>query len=119
VSTLKNVVLVPSEAVQIGPDFSFVYVAKSDNTVEIRKIKPGADQEVNGNEMTAIDDGLSPGELVVTNGVDQLHAGSKLVVTRLGTTRPTTRGSSTRPSGHVRRSLTADSTQQANPRNSE
>jgi multidrug efflux system membrane fusion protein len=119
VNTLKNVVLVPSEAVQTGPDFSFVYVAKSDNTVEIRKIKPGADQIVNGDDMTAIDDGLSPGELVVTNGVDKLDAGTKVSVTRVGTTRPTTRSSTTRPAGHVRRSLTADSTSQANPRNSE
>jgi multidrug efflux system membrane fusion protein len=120
VKTMKNVVLVPSEAVQTGPDFSFVYVAKSDNTVEIRKIQPGADQEVDGQDMMAISDGLSPGELVVTNGVDKLDAGTKVVVTRIGTstTRPTTRFSTTRPGGHVRRSLTGDSTPQADSRNS-
>jgi multidrug efflux system membrane fusion protein len=120
VNTLRNVVLVPSEAVQTGPDFSFVYVAKPDNTVEIRKIKPGADQEVNGADMTAVDEGLSAGELVVTNGVDKLEAGSKVVVTRVGaTTRPTTRTSTTRPGGRSHRSTTGDSTPQASPRNSE
>ncbi len=119
VNTLKNVVLVPSEAVQTGPDFSFVYVAKPDNTVEIRKIKPGADQEVNGADTTAIDEGLSAGELVVTNGVDKLEAGSKVVVTRLGANRATTRSSTTRPSGRSHRSSTGDSAPQASPRNSE
>jgi multidrug efflux system membrane fusion protein len=119
VKTLKNVVLIPSEAVQTGPDFSFVYVAKSDNTVEIRKIKPGDDQDVDGQDTTAINDGLSAGELVVTNGVDKLDAGTKVAVTRVGTTRPTTRSSTTRPGGHVRRSLTGDSAPQASPRNSE
>ncbi|MGD0461227.1 MAG: efflux RND transporter periplasmic adaptor subunit [Tepidisphaeraceae bacterium] len=119
VSTLKNVVLVPSEAVQTGPDFSFVYVAKPDNTVEIRKIKPGADQEVNGEDMTAIDEGLSAGELVVTNGVDKLEAGSKVVVTRVGAKGPTTRTSTTRPGGRSRQSVSGDSTPQGSPRNSE
>jgi membrane fusion protein, multidrug efflux system len=120
VKTLKNVVLVPAEAVQTGPDFSFVYVAKSDNTVEIRKIKPGADQEVNGQDTMAIDDGLSPGELVVTNGVDKLDAGTKVVVTRVGsgTTRPTSRPSTTRPGGHIRRALTGDSAPAPDSRNS-
>jgi len=120
VNTLKHVVLIPTEAVQTGPDFSFVYGAKPDNTVEIRKIKPGADQEVNGADMTAVDEGLSAGELVVTNGVDKLEAGSKVVVTRVGaTTRPTTRTSTTRPGGRSHRSTTGDSTPQASPRNSE
>jgi membrane fusion protein, multidrug efflux system len=118
VKTLKNVVLVPSEAVQTGPDFSFVYVAKSDNTVEIRKITPGADQEVNGQDMMAINDGLSPGEFVVTNGVDKLDAGTKVTVTRLATSRPTTRSSTTRPGGHIRHSLTGDSTPPASSRDS-
>jgi multidrug efflux system membrane fusion protein len=113
------VVLVPSEAVQTGPDFSFVYVAKPDNTVEIRKIKPGADQEVNGEDMTAIDEGLSAGELVVTNGVDKLEAGSKVVVTRVGAKGPTTRTSTTRPGGRSRQSVSGDSTPQGSPRNSE
>ncbi len=52
VKTLKNVVLVPTEAVQTGPRFSFVYIVKPDNTVEIRKIKPGAEQIVDGQDLT-------------------------------------------------------------------
>jgi membrane fusion protein, multidrug efflux system len=118
VNTLRHVVLVPSEAVQTGPDYSFVYVVKADNTVEIRKIKPGADQVVNGDDLTAIDQGLSAGESVVTNGVDKLQAGSKVDATRGGTTRPTTR-STTRPGGHQRQSLTNDSNRPGDPRTGE
>jgi multidrug efflux system membrane fusion protein len=115
VNTLKHVVLIPTEAVQTGPDFSFVYVVKSDNTVEVRTIKPGQSEIVDGQDMTAIDNGLSAGETVVTNGVDKLQAGSKVDPTRGGTTRPTTRSGTTRPGVHVRRSLTSDSDQPANP----
>jgi multidrug efflux system membrane fusion protein len=120
VKTLKNAVLVPAEAVQTGPDFSFVYVAKSDNTVEIRKVQPGPDQEVDGQDTMAITEGLAPGELVVTNGVDKLDAGTKVVVTRVGsgTTRPTSRPSTTRPGGHIRRALTGDSAPAPDSRNS-
>lgn len=117
--TLHRAVLVPSEAVQTGPDFTFVYVVKSDNTVDVRKITPGPDELVDGQDLTAINDGLSPKELVVTNGVDKLQAGSKVQPTVQSTTRPTTRMSTTRPGGHVRRSLTSDSDQQNTPRNGE
>jgi membrane fusion protein, multidrug efflux system len=119
VTTLRNAVLVPSEAVQTGPDFSFVYVIKSDNTVEVRKIKPGQDEIVNGQDITAIDDGLAPKELVVTNGVDQLKAGSKVDPTIRTMAQPTTRTSTSRPSGHVRRALTNDSDSQNTPRTGE
>lgn len=129
VKTLKNVVLVPSEAVQTGPQFSFVYVVKSDSTVEIRKIKHGVDQVVDNQDLYEIDQGLSPGELVVTNGVDKLEAGTKVDATQVATTRPTTRGSTTRGSttrssaagagGHARRALSGDSDQQSSTRNSE
>jgi multidrug efflux system membrane fusion protein len=124
VNTLKHVVLVPSEAVQTGPDFSFVYVVKPDNTVEIRKIEPGRDAIINGQDMTAISTGLAAREIVVTNGVDKLQPGSKVDATRGGTTRPSTRSSTTRPGmsgggGHIRASLTNDSAPQASPRNGE
>ena len=115
VTTLKHVVLAPSEAVQTGPDFSFVYVVKPDNTVEIRKIKPGKDEIVGGQDVTEIDEGLSAKETIVTNGVDKLQAGSKVDPTVRSTTRPSTRASTTRPGGHVRRSLTNDSSPQNTP----
>jgi multidrug efflux system membrane fusion protein len=115
VSTLKKVVLIPAEAMQTGPDFSFVYVVKPDNTVDIRKIEPGPDAIVNDQDMLSVTSGLAAGDVVVTNGVDKLQAGSKIDATRHGTTRPTSRSSTSKPSkgGHIRSSLTSDSTPQS------
>lgn len=93
----KNVVVVPVVAVQLGPDSSFVYVVKKDNTVEVRDIKEGAQE----NQLAVIESGLKPGETVVTEGVDKLQAGTKVVV-RLASAAPTTRPgatATTRPAG--------------------
>ena len=66
--------VVPSQAVQIGQDKSFVYVVKSDMTVEVRTVKPGTIID----NMTVIEDGLKPGEQVVTDGQLRLVPGAKV-----------------------------------------
>lgn len=68
--------VVPSQAVQIGQDKSFVYVAKQDGTVEMRTVKTGTAIE----SMTVIEDGLKPGEQVVTDGQLRLVPGAKYQV---------------------------------------
>src|SRR5882672_3617496 len=72
--TQSAAVVVPSPAVQIGQDKSFVYVVKSDSTVEMRTVKTGATIDT----MTTIEDGLKPGEQVVTDGQLRLVPGSKV-----------------------------------------
>jgi membrane fusion protein, multidrug efflux system len=76
VDTRRAAVLVPNAAVQRSPQAAFVYVVKPDNTVEARNV------EVQGSEgdQTAISRGLSAGEIVVTDGVDRLQPGMKVVV---------------------------------------
>jgi len=74
VDTRKNVVLVPTAAVQRSPTTSFVYVVKSDDTVEVRPIKLGPTER----DTVAVSEGLSGGEMVVTDGVDKLQAGAKV-----------------------------------------
>ena len=69
-------IVVPSQAVQIGQDKSFVYVAKADGTVEMRTVKTGTSIE----SMTVIEDGLKPGEQVVTDGQLRLVPGAKYQV---------------------------------------
>ena len=39
IDTLRNVVVVPTAAVQRGPNGTFVYVVKDDNTVTVRRVK--------------------------------------------------------------------------------
>ena len=74
VDTKRDAIVVPSAAVQRGPNSIFVYVVQPDDTVELRTIKPGI---VEGAE-TAIESGLSPGEIVVTEGVDKLQPGTQI-----------------------------------------
>lgn len=72
----KNSIIVPAAAVQRGPQGTFVYVVKADHTVEVRDVTVGP---TTGTE-AAIDSGVSGGELVVTDGVDKLRAGSMVQV---------------------------------------
>jgi multidrug efflux system membrane fusion protein len=58
----------------VGQDKSFVYVVKFDSTVEMRVVKSGAVADA----MTVIDDGLKPGEQVVTDGQLRLVPGAKV-----------------------------------------
>jgi multidrug efflux system membrane fusion protein len=86
--TKKNVVLVPTAAVQHGPDGSpFAYVIRPDQTAEIRNITEGPAE----GDYTSVT-GIQPREIVVTDGTDKLVDGSKVTVTMAGgTTQPTTR----------------------------
>lgn len=70
-----GVTLLPSAAIQQGSNGAYVYVVNPDSTVTLRQIKTGAVQ----GENTAVTSGLAVGETVVTDGVDRLSEGSKVV----------------------------------------
>jgi multidrug efflux system membrane fusion protein len=70
--TKKNVTVVPSAAVQRGPQGNYVYVMKPDKTVEVRNVNIPVTQ---GN-LSEIATGVSPNDLVVTDGQDKLQQGS-------------------------------------------
>ena len=72
---LKNAALVPSQAVQISQSGPFVFVVKSDNTVDLRTVKPGQRQEGN---LTVIESGVKPDETVVVTGQLALAPGAKV-----------------------------------------
>jgi multidrug efflux system membrane fusion protein len=74
VETRKNSLVIPAAAVQRGPQGTYVFVVKADKTVEVRPITVAISQ----NNLTAVDNGLSPNETVVTDGQDKLQAGSKV-----------------------------------------
>jgi multidrug efflux system membrane fusion protein len=74
--TKRNVVAVPTPAVQRGPEWTFVYVVKDDSTVELRKVALGPTV---GNS-TAIESGLDEGEVVVTDGIDKLTPGTQVTL---------------------------------------
>jgi multidrug efflux system membrane fusion protein len=72
----NQAIVVPTQAVQVGQDKSFVYVVKFDNTVEMRTVTTGTAMQ----NMTVIEDGLKPGEQVVTDGQLRLVPGAKVQV---------------------------------------
>lgn len=72
--TEKNATVVPAAAVLQGPQGSYVYVVKTDNTVEARLVNISISQGT----QTAIASGLSPSEVVVTDGQDKLQNGSRV-----------------------------------------
>jgi len=72
----SEAIIVPAAAVQRGPQGTFVYVVKADQSVDVRPITVGP---MEGND-ASVDSGLSAGELVVVDGVDKLRAGTKVQV---------------------------------------
>lgn len=72
--TKKNVTVVPSVAVQRGPQGNYVYVMKADKTVEVRPVNVAITQ---GN-LSQIASGLQPNDVVVTDGQDKLQQGSRV-----------------------------------------
>jgi membrane fusion protein, multidrug efflux system len=72
--TRKDATVIPSAAIQRGSSGNFVYVVKADKTVGIRQITAGPTE----GELTAINDGIAPGETVVVDGLDKLRDGAKV-----------------------------------------
>lgn len=73
---IKNAVLAPYAAVQIGETGPFTFVLKSDSTVELRPIKLG---QRYGDDIV-IEEGVKAEEKVVTGGQLMLRSGSRVKV---------------------------------------
>ena len=73
-TTIPDAVVVPSQAVQTGQAGSYVFVVKTDRSVEMRPITAGG---IHGGE-TIIEKGVRPGEMVVTDGHLQLVPGARV-----------------------------------------
>jgi membrane fusion protein, multidrug efflux system len=75
-ATDSNATVVPAVAVQAGPEGQYVYVVKSDQTVELRPVTVA---RTAGRE-TVLRSGVKPGEIVVTDGQLRLVPGSRITV---------------------------------------
>lgn len=76
VLTRKNVTAIPTAAVQQGSAGAFVFLVQPDDTIAVRQVKLGA---INSG-MVAVNEGLQPGDRVVTEGTDRLRAGAKVEI---------------------------------------
>ncbi len=72
--THKNTTVIPSVAVQTGPQGSYVFTVKPDKTVAVSPVTVSFTQ----NNVASITSGVAPGDIVVIDGQDKLQAGSKV-----------------------------------------
>jgi membrane fusion protein, multidrug efflux system len=72
VKTLKNATVVPDDAIQHSTNGLYAYAVGQNNKAELRKVKVG--QSIDGRSV--IDEGLSPGERVITGGQFKVQPGS-------------------------------------------
>jgi multidrug efflux system membrane fusion protein len=77
----RGTTIVPAAAIQRSPQGIYVYVVKEDQTVAVRSVSVGPAEGDN----VSIDVGLSPGDLVVLEGADNLREGSKVELQVQGT----------------------------------
>jgi multidrug efflux system membrane fusion protein len=74
----ENAILVPSRALQTGPNGQFVYVVKADMTVEIRKVVVDRSE---GETAVLSGDSIVKGDQVVVRGALRLAPGAKVNIT--------------------------------------
>ncbi|TCH98203.1 efflux RND transporter periplasmic adaptor subunit [Roseococcus sp. SYP-B2431] len=75
-ATIREALTIPLVAVQRGPDGTYAFVLKDDNTVEQRPITTGF---INATD-AVVTRGLQPDEKVVTSGALRLNAGAQVQV---------------------------------------
>jgi multidrug efflux system membrane fusion protein len=78
VATRADAVVVPAQTVMHGPQGSYLYVIKSDDTVERRAVQVATTEE----NRAVIEKGLARGERVVVEGQYRLTEGAKVNVRR-------------------------------------
>jgi multidrug efflux system membrane fusion protein len=81
VNTLKDATVVPDDAVQHGTNGLYAYAVTQDNKAELRKVK--VSQSIDGRSV--VEEGLKPGERVITGGQFKVKPGS-LVTTAVAST---------------------------------
>ena len=74
-------VVIPSQAIQTGQQGQYVYVVRSDSTVESRPVTAG--RRIGGE--TVIEKGVSPGDKVVTDGHLRIVSGTRVQVKNAAT----------------------------------
>ena len=84
VGVQANAVVVPSAAIQIGQNGSYVFVIKQDATVELRLVRVNRTVD----NKSVIDEGIKAGERIVVDGQLRLNNGTRVTVQRPEGTAP-------------------------------
>ncbi|XUM24987.1 efflux RND transporter periplasmic adaptor subunit [Bradyrhizobium oligotrophicum S58] len=83
VRTLKDATVVPDDAVQHSTNGLYSYTVSPDNKAELRKVKVGV--SIDGR--TVVEEGLTPGQQVITGGQFKVQPGS-VVTTAVASSEP-------------------------------
>jgi len=81
--TLKDATVVPDDAIQHSTDGLYAYTVNQDNKAEVRKVR--VSYSIDGRSV--VDDGLSPGQQVITSGQVRVQPGT-LVTTAVASSDP-------------------------------
>ena len=74
VKTIKDATVVPDDAIQHSTNGLYAYTVGQDNKAELRKVK--VSQSIDGRSV--VDEGLKPGEQVITGGQFKVQPGSQV-----------------------------------------
>jgi multidrug efflux system membrane fusion protein len=77
---LSGVTVIPTAALQRSPKGTYVYLVKEDQTVTVRWVKLGPSE----GDRVSIEEGITPGDLVVVEGAERLKEGSPVEVQKQG-----------------------------------
>jgi multidrug efflux system membrane fusion protein len=76
IDTLRQVIVVPTAAVQRGPNGTFAYVVDGGDTATVRPVTVAQQDDV----QAVIASGIEEGERVITTGFSQLNDGTKITI---------------------------------------
>lgn len=110
IETLKGVVVIPTSAVQRGPNGAFVYVVQDNDTVATRPVTVTQQNET----QAVIETGLKAQERVVTTGFANLTEGSRIIISSGQTTDNPSGTGTQRPAGERRQRRDRDGQGQNN-----
>lgn len=80
VDTKQNLTIVPTAAVQRGPQGTYVYVVHQEGADSKTKIQNITIAQTTGNQV-GLSSGINPGDVIVIDGADKLAEGSKVKAT--------------------------------------
>jgi len=98
-TTLHDVLIIPTSAIERGEQGTFVYLVQPDSTVTARTVQLGATE----GEKVRVLGGLQPGDQVVIDGADRLKEGTAVEVQTAAEADPTAGHAKSGPGGDPRR----------------